>query len=1222
MARPTAASEARVTPDAHDVGHETRSTFDRFAAVPIIVALMLLSAAVAVRQVDDGFTPRYTALDLRHPNDFLSDPSIVGPSRIGLLEWRGAEALVVRGVSVRRGDLLKAKVFAECGRGELVVRVGSGQPLRVPARAAWRQVELTLPNDGTEIRWEKATPQPCPVHFSRMTIAGFHGEATGVVEGHLIVGRGSPSAVRWDPRVTGAAGPLLAFGLVWAWELFAMRAPAPRRRRVALWAAGVPVLVLAAFEAYGTATGVWLVMPSRTPLVVLVAAAAVVVAAGAGSLCVSWLRCLHGSPVAPIRAAVRDLRAACTQAEDEAAADDGGTWRMPWRPLLVFTLGAVALLAVFALKVVQDFRGPILDGGDTAQWIHQAHYFARNFSLRPWPWLELDNDQLFFPYGGCNVFQPWVFEMDLWTAVHNIVFGLGPWLQTYFLFSVLATALGAFVLLAREHTRGRAALLAGALAFANYYAVAKFPVHASIACVHWTVLGIVLDAIIVRRHCAKRPWSARLMLARALLLFLALGLELGYVAGIALTSFAVSVGFIAIRSVVIDRAKAAALRARASAVVEELRTNFRAHRIQAVALALASALAGALYGSLALEVWRASSRFDFRGMPMGSWWANPARMIIPVLPFFNPVRNEGLFRDSHEALFAASPGAFFVLAAALGILVAGRRRLSTVPSLLVLALLLSFHGNARPWLRALPWFSFARVSGRFSVAYPALLVAVGLAVPDSLFRRRTGRVLALLGAALLATEAATAYSVCLTRPRRHSTPDPRFLAMMATIRESPGAAVLDWPFCIAGGNGVGTGELGRYYALQAGVSSLQVFHGKKIVGMYFGRLHPDQLRPYEEAGWPHLFLSDSRDGLAGRHQRRDFLPSEWAFLEEFVKANDFAGIVLYTDILPPETVAGFHARFGEPVSAAFGEPYGRIEFIPKRSEWQAFVDPVRGRQLRLEYHPAPWPPDERIRIADPRMDEWLGQGWRGANTEGHEAQIAFGLERVERLFWRARVRSFGRQRLKLELNGREVAVVDVRPEWGTVAAELPAALFRADNRLVLRLPDAHSPRSVEPESRDARVLGVEAEWMEIRRHRFPTPPFGARLAADTREVEQFLGSGWGGGEPSLGLRSTRGHEASVRFGLAEIRPLEFAIEIQTVGRQRLAVELNGVPLWQGTGDGGWFRGTLGLPAGALRAENELVFLLPDAHSPKSLGLSQDDRVLGLAVRWIRFDRRM
>ena len=111
----------------------------RTATALVVAALMLVSAAVAVRQVDDGFQARYTALDLRHPEKFVANPSIVGPSKIGFLQWRGEEPLVVRGVSVRQGDLLKAKVFAECDRGELVVRVGSGAAQRVPAKARWRQ---------------------------------------------------------------------------------------------------------------------------------------------------------------------------------------------------------------------------------------------------------------------------------------------------------------------------------------------------------------------------------------------------------------------------------------------------------------------------------------------------------------------------------------------------------------------------------------------------------------------------------------------------------------------------------------------------------------------------------------------------------------------------------------------------------------------------------------------------------------------------------------------------------------------------------------------------------------------------------------------------------------------------------------------------------------------------------------------------------------------------
>ncbi|HVN76145.1 MAG TPA: hypothetical protein VMT19_07515 [Thermoanaerobaculaceae bacterium] len=1192
------------------------------ATVTVVAALMLGSAVVTVRQVDDGFKARYTALDLRNPPSFAADPTALGPSPIGFTQWRGARPLVIRGVDVRPGDVLKATVFAECGRGELLVGVGGAPPQRVPARAEWRHIELTLPAAGSEIRWEKATPQPCPVHFSRITIAGFSGEATGLLEGHLVAGRALVRAARWEPRLTGAASPLVAFLGVWGWGLL-LGVAARRARLAALWAAAAPVLLLTSFEAYGAITGLWLVTPSRTPVALCAAAAvvaAVVIAAvqlgprvgGLPGAAAAAARAVF----AAVRASARAVRADGERAEVEAFAGDGG-WRLPLRQVLVVVMATAVVLAVFAVKVVQDFRGPMLGHGDLDQWLHQADYFAHNFSLRPWPHLDLDNDQLFFPYGGCNVFMPWTFEMDIWTALQNAVFGLGPWLQTYFLFSILVTAVGAFVLLVRECSALRAALLAAALAFANYYAIGKFPGHVNIACAHWAVLGILADGIIVRRACSGRRWSARLVGVRAALLTLSLGLDLGYLAGVSLTSLLVSAAFLAARALVLERAQASGLRARASAMLGELRASFEAHRGQVVALAAVAALAGALYGPLALEVRAATARFDFRGVPMGAWWANPLRMLMPVLPFFNPVRNEWAFQDSHEGLFAASPGAFFVLAALFGLLAAGRRRLTTVPALILLAAFLSFHGNDRPWLRVLPWFTFARVSGRFSSAYPALLVVVGLAVPDGVFRRRAGRIAAALGVALLATEAATAYSVAFTRPRRLWTPDSKFLAMMARIRSTPGAAVLDWPFCIAGGNGVGTGELGRFYGLQAGISSLQVFHGKKIVSTYFGRLHPDQLRPYEAAGWPHMFLPDDRDCGRARKQRRDFLPWEWAFLEEFVKANDFAGIVLYTDILPPATVAGFHARFGQPVASAWGRSYGTIEFIPKSPEWRALTDPARGRRVRLERRPVPWPPNLRLPMTDTRVDDWFGKGWDGANTEGLRAEMTFALERVEPLYWSMRLRPYGRQRISVELNGHTVVPTARLRGTETLTAELPAGWLGTDNRIVLRLPDARSPKSIGY-SGDTRVLGVEAEWVQIARHRFPTPPLGVKLAMDRHEVEDFLGPGWGGAEPAYAIRSTRGHRASIRFGLDRIEPLVLALLVETVGRQRLAVELNGTRLWDGTGDGSWIAGALALPAAALRPDNEIVFLLPDARSPRSLGQGPDDRVLGLAARWVEF----
>ena len=477
--------------------------------------------------------------------------------------------------------------------------------------------------------------------------------------------------------------------------------------------------------------------------------------------------------------------------------------------------------------------------------------------------------------------------------------------------------------------------------------------------------------------------------------------------------------------------------------------------------------------------------------------------------------------------------------------------------------------------------------------------------------------IATLAVALLVTEMATAYSVRLTRPERFWRPDSGFLAMMKVIRETPGQAVFDWPFCVAGGNGIGTGKIGRFYGLQSGISVLQVYHGKKIVGNYFGRLHPDLIRPYLDAGWDSLFVPDSREFRTARVQRRDFFPSEWDFVEAFFKLNDFAGIVLYADLLPPETLATFHSRFGPPTAVARGEPYGRIEFIAKKPEWRALVDPVAGRNLRLKRRGAPWEPGRRVAFTDLVVQDYLGVGWGGANTEGQVAEVRFALDRIEPLYWSLRARPLGPQRVLVELNGHPLETVRLGGGEETFTQRLPVEWLERNNTIVLRLPDACSPKSMGLNS-DLRILSLTASWMALQRHAMPAPSLDEPLAMDREDVEAFLGSGWGQGERKFGLRSTRGKAARIHFGLDKVEQLVVTLDAQTVGRQRVEFVLNGQSILATEGDGAWGRIDVALPPGLLRADNELLIRLPDARSPRSVGVGTDDRVLGLAVRTLEF----
>lgn len=68
--------------------------------------------------------------------------------------------------------------------------------------------------------------------------------------------------------------------------------------------------------------------------------------------------------------------------------------------------------------------------------------------------------------------------------------------------------------------------------------------------------------------------------------------------------------------------------------------------------------------------------------------------------------------------------------------------------------------------------------------------------------------------------------------------------MLNFVKQQPGEAVLDWPFCVAGGNGLGLDNLCPYVFKNGAAFALRRFHEKKVVGQSFSRLHPSQLQPY------------------------------------------------------------------------------------------------------------------------------------------------------------------------------------------------------------------------------------------------------------------------------------------------------------------------------------------------------------------------------------------
>ncbi len=119
----------------------------------------------------------------------------------------------------------------------------------------------------------------------------------------------------------------------------------------------------------------------------------------------------------------------------------------------------------------------------------------------------------------------------------------------------------------------------------------------------------------------------------------------------------------------------------------------------------------------------------------------------------------------------------------------------------------------------------------------------------------------------------------------------------------------------------------------------------------------------------------------------------------------------------------------------------------------------------------------------------------------------------------------------------------------------------------------------------------------------------------------FVPRGWHGITPWDSIRWS-GPEAEIRFRLENQAPLVMVFEANTFLSQRITFTLNGRTIDTFEYSGGEpEEKALEFSAESLRSENTLVIVAPDAKSPQSVGQSDDGRVMGLGLVWIRFVRR-
>ena len=578
-----------------------------------------------------------------------------------------------------------------------------------------------------------------------------------------------------------------------------------------------------------------------------------------------------------------------------------------------WAIGLGFLVMLLSVWVISDFTHPLSDGNDTDVYEYVGYFFGKNLSFWPFPHLDLVNTQTFYPYGTNQVFLDWGFERDYWYALcYRFFGGPGPYLQYYYVYTQLVAALGTFLLLRSRFGIGRAFALGLIVSVFNFYALFKFPVHMNVCIAHWTILCMVATFRLLYDVATKQPVSLLFVLFWVWLHVQVLSQELAYVAGYALmfTTLCVPVLLVVLyrQYPVMDQWFRLA-----NLYVREQVAQHKTGVLCWLALTILSLF---LYLPLTLQIAFTAWSFDFGVVPELPSWSQPLRLFIPYLPGLDTFAFDysPYFHDTFESFGQGSPGLYLVLLAGIGGWQNRGRVAVWLPIVAMLVLCLLYHPVLLPTLKLFPWFSFNRHGGRASLVYPVLLGLLALFVQWP--PRRAGRVAGVLLISLMVMEWGNGFSHRLTGPV--STASDGLLHYCATIKQQPGHAVLDWPFCTTGADGVGIKDgLCPYYKQQNSVFTFRRFYDKSVVGQYFGRLHPDQIQPFLRDNWPRRLSP----GYV-------FTEADWQFMDTFLRKNNFAGINLYPDLLSPEQVARFYRRYGPPIAQTEFPMAGRVVFLP------------------------------------------------------------------------------------------------------------------------------------------------------------------------------------------------------------------------------------------------------------------------------------------------------
>lgn len=614
---------------------------------------------------------------------------------------------------------------------------------------------------------------------------------------------------------------------------------------------------------------------------------------------------------------------------------------------LLFIAFAIFLPILYGVIFIQNFSMPLSGGGDVDEWEYVGYYLSQHLTFKPFPSLEFNHNQTFYPFGTTQVFSDWSLESNYWFAFFYNNFGHGPWLNFYYILSLIISYLGTYLIIKKDFGQSKAFFVGFVVTFFNFYALNKYPHHYNHSTIHWAILSFFTDFILVKRIILRETISLKWVFLKAFILLATLGMNLGYICGFALNSFVISfvlVCIVLIRRVVRNENQV-------KIYFKSWFLEFKQKPLLFVILSIPSLLFLFFYLPLVLQIYFEAKAFQLDNTNAPHFWSHPLRMLLPYFTSFSALHNPliGILKDMPEGLGSGSPGWFCLGLGIVGVLKNRKQYWLVFLPLMILLLISTFyHPNKIPTLKIFPWGAYNRVPSRFTSLLPVIFSCFFL--PTDLKKLPYKKILFLVFTTFCVLELSVVYKF-----RFEQKPydfDKYFFVYMQNVNSQKGEAVMDFPFCIVGGDGTGLREnLCPIFQKTCNVYALSRFHGKKVIGGYYSHVHESAVEGFVGVGIGKWAIPNDSTYLEGWKNATKIINAfDEQQLKHFVKYfqyNDFAGINVCVDLIPEKMYHQITTAIGTPTDTTFFPGAGKVVFIPKPKDWVKLVNKEKAKSIKF-----------------------------------------------------------------------------------------------------------------------------------------------------------------------------------------------------------------------------------------------------------------------------------